>query len=518
MLRTAKMRWGKMHVVCVLYVLTLVSRAEPALDVTVTVDLGHDTGQNFGTVFEGYGGTDGLVCGAGFASAYNTYFRSERLKINFFVRPQDDRAAYQLEPLPRAGDDSGAYPHDLGDDVFIHQWKPKRTYRVWDSASGRWRDLPNAAWPGISAATVRGKRLEVRGNHLVYNGQQIFDWETAGGYRYSYYGQGHLFFYHKVKPVDGVTETKEIVAVPWDPYARDLKVDLTKAKAADLKWHKEFPYAWGQLGNEVLNCTNWGGLYAFDGQTWKVLVEADEKTSYQVYSMINYGDRLMMAQYPTGFLICYDGAAVTTLTDWPPVPKGASTSAREAQTTAIYRGELFVGVWPWSELWRRDPDTQAWVHMQRMFTHPPTHATPVHPYETLTKAAKLVSNDLGQRLTALVPYRDGLIVGTSAKGTHLLLRSAGIEDLTQQQLDDYGALWHLRMPGNLASVIAWRDRPTTLRFVVRSGRMSISQDGEELGAAVLGVPLPADLSEGQIVLGDGVFGPLRGKIRAPTPK
>ena len=489
--------------------------AAPALDVSLTVDFGRDLGQNFGTLFEGRNQAGRLLCGAGFASVYNTYYRGERLALDLFVRPPRDTGDYTLEPLVRAGADSGAYPHGVGGDVFVHVWKPERTYRVWDPAGGQWRSLPNAEWPGHSAATARGQRLEVKGDHVVFDGKPIFNQAAAGGYRYSYFGQGHLFFYRRVKPEAG-EEIKQVVAVPWSPYDEDLTVDLSKAKTAELKWSKEFPYGWGQLGGEVLNCSNWGGLYAFDGSNWKVLVEADEKTSYQIYSMINYGDRLLMAQYPTGFLIAYDGKTVTTLTDWPPVPAGASPHAREAQTTTIYRGELMVGVWPWAELWRRNPDTQAWVFMQRMFTHPAVHATPVHAYEPEAKAAGLVSNDLGQRLTAMVPHRDGLILGTSSKGGAAVLEAADLDFLTPRQREQYGSMYRLRMPGNLTTVIAWRDGPTTLRFVVREGRMTIHQDGRELGSSPLSPGSTPDLSNADITWARGVFGPLTGTIRSKS--
>ena len=488
-----------------------VSSVEADLDVTMTVDLGQDLGQNFGTLFSGTEAEGRLACGAGFAAVYNTYFRSERLKLQFFVRPVKQTAAYTLDPLPRAGSDSGAYPHGLAGDVYVHSYKPERSYRAWQEEAAEWRSLPAEKWPGRSAATVRGQRLEVKGDHIVYAGKRILDEAKAGGYRYSYYGQGHLFFYRKQTTNDGA-EIKQIVAVPWSPYLADQSVDLAQGVAVNLKMMKEFPYAWGQLGNEVLNCSNWGGLYAFDGKRWQVRVEADEKTSYQIYSMVSFDDRLLMAQYPSGLLFSYDGKAVETLTGWPPVPVGASPRVREAQTTAIYRGELLVGVWPWAELWRRDPDAKDWLFMRRMFTHPTLHAVPVHPYEAEAKAGGLVVNDLGQRLTAMVPFRDALILGTSSKGGAAVLEAKGLEFLTPSQRQEYGAMYRLKMPGNLAAMITWRDGPTKLRFRVQSGRMSIHQDGRELATTTLDPELVPDLSVAEIQWGKGVFGPCLGAI------
>ena len=70
------------------------------------------------------------------------------------------------------------------------------------------------------------------------------------------------------------------------------------------------------------------------------------------------------------------------------------------------------------------------------------------------------------------------------------------------------------MPGGLAAVIAWQDRPTTLRFVVREGRMTVHQDGRDLGTAALSPALTPDLSGSEITWGRGVFGPLTGTIRS----
>ena len=39
----------------------------------------------------------------------------------------------------------------------------------------------------------------------------------------------------------------------------------------DLKYDRETPFAIGQLGDEIVNSSNMGGIYAFDGARWKVL-------------------------------------------------------------------------------------------------------------------------------------------------------------------------------------------------------------------------------------------------------
>jgi hypothetical protein len=59
--------------------------------------------------------------------------------------------------------------------------------------------------------------------------------------------------------------------------------------------------------------------------------------------------------------------------------KGVADWSREAQTTTIYRGDLYAGVWPWGELWRLDTVTKKWRLAQRMFSYPQLTAKFGHP-------------------------------------------------------------------------------------------------------------------------------------------
>jgi hypothetical protein len=484
-----------------------------SIDVSITVDFGRDTGQNFGTLFEAQDSDGRLVYGAGFSSVYNTYHRGERYKVQFFIRPSDD-AAYDMQRLPRFSDDTGTYLYPLGDEMIARGYgddygKPV----VWNEATGAWDWIPADQNPGYGPAQVRGKVLTYKDRHLFYDGRLILPAADVGRYGIPYYGQGHLQFYHTHDAADDAEDFIRAVAVPWSPYDDDLTVDMSKAVTMDIKFLREFAYSWGQLGDITVNCSNWGGVYAFNGKQWSVVVEADDKTSYQGYAMINYRDKLYMAQYPTGFLFEFDGDTMTVLNQQPPVPANVTPSAREAQTVQIYRGELFVGVWPWSELWRLDPDTQSWSMLQRMFTHPQPHTDPVHPYEQEAKAADVVINIFGQRLTSLAPLHNDLFITTSSKdGSRATGEPMGF--LSESQRDEYGTVYRMTMPGNLAAVMTWKDQPTTLRFVADGNRMAVYQDGTLIAENATDVLAPIDLSNVTVTSGAGVFGPLVGAVRA----
>jgi len=507
------------------------------IHITVRVELGRDLGQNFGTLFEGRDDMGRLRLGAGFLGVYNTRYRGDRYKVHFFVRSLGDHQLVR-ERLPRATADSGIYLYGLGGDVYAESYGRDALPRRWSPAEGRWVEVPPAERSDPGATIVRGKRLCLRDSRIVYNDRVILDRPARGSYTGLYYGQGFLFFYHRFRPdtASGKDQSRSrsstarddgaasgepssfnrIYAVPWDAYEATT-VDLSRAEVLEPEFVREFPYGYGQLGSEVLNCSNVGGLYAFDvkKRRWRVVVRPLDKVSYQIYSMINYYDRLLMGHYPTGVLLQYDGQQVATLTGWPPVPEGVSPRAREAQTTTIYGGQLFVGVWPWAELWRLDPDDSRWLFVGRMFSHPAVTDKTVHPYESLPKEIGIEGGSFGQRVTSLVPYEDALLVGTSSKRAGEWNEQAA-RLFSPDERDQYGAIYRLTQPANLAATIRWTEGPTTLRFVAKCGRMAVYQDGEELVGKQLDANLLEEFPETRLTFGRGLFGPFTGKVIPPA--
>eukprot|EP00913_Durusdinium_trenchii_P023356 g21934.t1 len=469
----------------------------PEIDVSVTVNFGRDTGQNFGTLFEARDKAGKTVFGAGFVGTYNTRYRADRYQLQFFVRPRKQPDRFQRRKMPRASTDSGIYLYHLRGNAFAEARGKDTTPRQWSSSENQWKDVPVSERTDHGGTLVRGKLLAMKAGRILYDGRVILDQPTIGRYLRLYFARNHLFFYHQHN-VSSSNAFNNVVAVPWNPYADQLKVDLSKAIRLKTIYPREFPYAYGQFKSQVLSCSNIGGLYVFEAGKWRVLLKPDHRVSYQVYSMINFRDRLMMGQYPTGRILEYDGTRIIDRKNAPPVLAGVSTSAREAQTTTIYRGELIVGVWPWAEIWRLDSLTNRWVSMGRMFSQPELTRKTVHPYEAQAKKAQMVTNNLGQRVTALIPHEDSLLVGTSSKGGHAW--SAKNRDiLPDDAREEFGAIYRLTMPGNLAANIQWTEKPTTLRFLATGGRMSIQQDGREIGTTPISAALVEQLPKTRVV-------------------
>ncbi len=485
------------------------------MNFTTRIEFGKDIGQNYGSLFEVPTADGKFVIGAGFVGVYNTHHRMDRYAVQLFVRPTDGQREFSSERLPRIGNKTGTYMYDYDGKVYAHTYEEK-PFCCWDATTETWDTDPART---DSRMHLGDGVLRFGSGNAYYNEEPLLTEPATGGYSRFYYAHGYLCFYHTDRAGDGASRAYEedskgftkLYACAWTPES-EKPIDVSKGVVRTLKYVGETPFAWGQFRTEVLTCSNMGGLYVFDGKEWKMPVEPDNKTSYQIYSMLNFYDRMLMGQYPTGELIEYDGENATVLAGWPPRMEGVSSNAREAQSTTIYGGDLFVGVWPWAEVWRYNQDTSEWFFVQRMFTHPEVTDETTHPYEKECNAHKLVLNWWGQRATSLVPAGDSVYVSTSTKGPGDW--KPELDFVGDDKWKEYGTIHRLKTPGNLSAPVQWKNGPTDLGFVISGDALRITQDGTELGSAKLGPELAAAIAEaaglGDVQWGSGVFGPFAG--------
>jgi hypothetical protein len=444
--------------VAVIVFVTLTARtndgraAELVATFSIEIDLGQDRGQNFGSLFEVRDSKGRVVAGAGFMEVYNTRFRSDRHTLQFFVRPEKEADRFATERYPHPDLDCGVYLFGMNQKLYAWSSVRSNSVRLWDGGNQKWNDAPipktGRVRSGDGMMRLGDGILTFTGNQVAFNDRIILKPPKLGRYYNFYYAAGRLFFYHTYRnEADGFTR---IYACPWTTDSPD-PINLKQATVLQAKYIGATPFAWGQFRGEVLTVSNFGGVYVFDGSAWKTLLEAKKGVSYQVYSMLNYHDRLLLSQYPTGELFEYRGKELKRLEGWPPRLPGVSSRAREAQTMAIYRGDLFVGVWPWAEVWRYNRDEDRWHSLGRMFTHPQVTDKNTHPYEAEADRFKLVTNHWGQRVTGMVPHGNGLVLSTSSKGTSPWFDK--YDFLTEKQRREYGAVIRLTMPGNLSAQI-----------------------------------------------------------------
>ena len=192
----------------------------------------------------------------------------------------------------------------------------------------------------------------------------------------------------------------------------------------------------------------------------------------------------------------------------PPVPEGVSGRAREAQTTVLYGGQLFVGVWPWGELWRYLPDARQWQFQRRMFDHPALSTKIVHPYE-VENGKHDPRNLWGQRVTSLIPNGRSLFVATSAKSP-FQWDAKLFPFLAPERWKSYGMVYQLTMPGHLGAPTRWTGGRTKMVFTIKGNQMVVSQDGEQLASAQLSERLATQIDAvrqlEEVSWGNGIYG------------
>lgn len=474
---------------------------------SIRVDLGKDVGQNFGTLVEVRDATGHVVAGAGFLGDCNTQSRSDRRLLHIYG-PVRGTAAFKPEPLPRINGDAGTYLFEFDNRLFARGRGRgiDGLLRAWDPANRQWEVDTNTIPFSIDVAS---KVLATSPRGATYDGRDILRIDVGeGSVGETYYANGQFIF--RQYDATATPPLNRLVACPWSPGQGAAEWPVDQRQTVPLRTAREFVYAFGQLREQVVAATNTGGLYVFDGDNWRTVLEPDVTVSFQIYSMLNYHDILLMGQYPTGELFAYDGRTLQRRAGWPPVMPGVSHHAREAQTLTLYGGRLYVGVWPWGEVWRLDAGGQVWSLEGRMFTHPQPTAATTHPYENETTAIDPVLNRWGQRVTSMVPWGDSLYIATSAKASTPY--EPKFRFLAGDKWREYGRVYRLRQPGTLAVLTRWKGGPTTFDIEFGPERLSVEQDGQSLGTLQLDPNGWGFQGPLRIEWGKGVFGPLRGKI------
>ncbi|HMP16425.1 MAG TPA: hypothetical protein PKD72_05345 [Gemmatales bacterium] len=479
-------------------------RDTPSVRITLELDLGQDLGQNFGTLFELRDVTGETLLGAGFPGAYNTHDRADRYSLHFYCRTSSEKLS--IESLPRPTTDSGVYLHDVDGQLTARSLLAGKDMapRHWDTSSSQWK---RSTSQNTGAMRVRGKLLTWRTNRADYDGQPILHWSGPGRLELFLYANGQLLARQHF-PEEPVRNGK-LLAMPWSPYS-DAIIDPARAQVLELPTPRAFPYASCPLGEELLITTNIGQVHRLTAQGWSTLRETDGQ-SFQIYASLYTHDRLWLGQYPTGHLFEYRSGKLAHLAEQPPRMPGVSPAARELQTLAIYRGDIYAGLWPWGEVWRYRAGARQWEFVQRFFTHPQPTAATIHPYEKETAAVDTVANLWGQRISSMVPLGEYLYLSTSAKGTPAFdPRFTFLAENHQWQ--EYGMVYRCKLPGQVSAPITWQDKPIRLEFVLENDQLRVLQDGSILASTSLtGETLPPWRSS-RLHWATGLYGNLHGKI------
>lgn len=514
------------HVVALFSQSELKADDHATLTVEVQVDLSGDIGQAFGSLWEAADTEDSVFAGAGFLNAYNTQDRSDRRMLQVYIRTSSP-AEFRKVLLPRPSNDAGTYLYGFDGKLFSFGRNAlDKALRLWDSDNQQWQiDL---ATPPL-AVHVEKHAMYATAQQINYGDQVILQIpQEQGRLGEWYYADGKLIV--RYFSGNGSDARNELVAFPWKPEQETQLVLDSQSNlihqtqnnqhsylVQPLSQPGEFIYSFGQInhrdGIAILAASNQGGVHLLRDGIWRTIREPDGK-SFQIYSSINFHDRILLGQYPTGNLFELVGDQLLQLVDWPPCMKGVSRNAREAQTMVLYGGDLLVGVWPWGEVWRHSSREGQWSLLGRMFSHPDLTDQVTHPYETQTKQLDPVLNRWGQRVTSMVPMGDSLYISTSAKGPNPY--EPKFTFLSEDRHLEYGSVYRYHQPGCLTVPVRWSQKPTKLRFVLTNTSLHVYQDDVILGHSHWQCASSSHVeSHPSIRWGQGVYGRFAGRSLVP---
>ncbi|HOF39663.1 MAG TPA: hypothetical protein PLD73_06285, partial [Candidatus Hydrogenedentes bacterium] len=156
-----------------------------------------------------------------------------------------------------------------------------------------------------------------------------------------------------------------------------------------------------------------------------------------------------------------------------------------------------------------------WEFAGRLFKHPAMRPEIQAPYEQeMNQLGEKVYNLWGQRVTALIPHREGLLASTSNKnGSPSEPRLTFLKGGRDRE---YGEVYRLYLAGHLTAPMVWTGAPIELEFEITPGGMAVSQNGQRLGTANFPPASMDGFAIDQVRWGDGVFGPLQGRLSAES--
>ena len=261
-----------------------VAVTRPETTFTIVLDRGEDIGQNFGTLFEVRSTEGRPLLGAGFLGAYNTFDRADRHVLHVFERSE---APATFEALPRVNGDAGVYLFGRGGRLYARSAADGEdsAIRVFNEATKGW-DMAEGVSPDATA--VADGLLEVGEREVRYKDRTLL--QMAGG-------PGDVWAAPTTPGAGSCSGTTSTATTPGPSDSspgrggpgRPIGSRRRGRSRCQLGKKGEFPYAMGQLRDDLLVTTNQGGVYRLRSDRWEPLRLPDGK-SHQVYAALNMGE------------------------------------------------------------------------------------------------------------------------------------------------------------------------------------------------------------------------------------
>lgn len=487
------------------------------LQINLQISPNNDQGQSLGTLFQLSDNNGKAIAAAGFENGASTFFADNNRQLHFFVQQplsnQNTTVTRVGKPFNNA---VSIRLMTLDNQLFAFTLSPFQI-KQYQSSTGLWIQPDPTQFPYFNKKNVyelatltniqaiAGKPLIFGSSEIQYGSQTIYT---------SPYGTGMTGLYHDGQLHIFIEGTNKLAAklincawLPGQPKPTDCHTSAVSFTTNDgsIQDARDFPYAMNFFRRQLIALPITSGIASIYNQN---LPQQQKKTrfifntdyTFQLYSLLHFYNNLIIGAYPSGSLYSYNGQQLRPL--YPRVPVNGITSdfEREAQTTAIYDGYLFAGVWPWGEVWYYNQQNNQWSDAPiRPFTAPDESTKTIEPYNNESRKAGYVYDAAGQRITSLISFNGSLYLATSAK------------DFERQSLpylkntNDYGAVFKITFPTEVSHKINWT--PTMkFHFVIEKNSMSIYENGKLIEKQKLVQPINWENKTYYLTYGHGIYG------------
>jgi hypothetical protein len=466
---------------------------------TLTLRLGADDGRPLGTIFELRGADGELLAAAHFVDGMQSTATNDGRLMQFYLGSNSDP---ETQVTPPAVVPATARPHPYAPEtvfrlgthngqLLAYPFYETGPVRRWSPAQARWEDFVHPATALSterairSMQTVDNRLLVIYPDKIRFGSRAVrFDPEAFGVFgvydiSLGLYAHGRMFLAVKRLNAD--------LAGGWEVGLLDCGWRHDDTELADCGYHA-IPVAAGTdpssyrvfglhaLGpRRLLVYGLTGYLASYNSGEWDMLVDIDPTRSWQAYSTITFGTKVLIGHYPTGGVFAFDDAGDGR-------PPSLELLGRVEPTPAVRRDEvqalmrlgdgLAAGVWPWGEIFLSQ-DAANWQRLFRAFALPGDEPSYSHPYEST-----IGSNCLGQRAFQVVPTPMGLAFNTTLKNASC---AGWLQALTDEERNEYGSVGFIERTNALSCPFVWSAEPAQISFgVTRDGRMLVTQRGRVL--------------------------------------
>jgi hypothetical protein len=478
-------------------------------EVAVEWRIKDDNGSNPGTFFELWDENGKLIGGAGLNNGVNTQRTTNRQSLSFFLTNNDSILKNQWidmgNPFPQS---------NIWNRIFSYKNKlytfgednNNTSLKYFDTDKNTWNKAPikqpNESSVLIDVFTFNNQLIWVYSNSIYFGNNLIFH-EPSARHRVNAIGfnKGRFFIYSNALN----DSLKNKIYFGEVKRNKDALLLDTKHEFTGLCENPStcFIYGWAGRKDGFLLNTNFGHVYELDENGLRfVYRKEDTDESWQLYGMITVGDSVYSGHYPSGNVYIINQNSVYPMKSPVPVPEGATSAYREAQTFAVYGGHLYCGVWPWGELWAWDFNNDVWEWAGRAFEYPAINEEDAPFVNRLMFNKEKYDNHWGQRIIGLVASDSSLYINTAFKN---VINDSLRSFLLPKEIEQYGKIYKLYTPGQISTEITIKPE-TRLVFRIKNRRMSIEQDGIELIASKLPDDFKFSGRKAKIKTDGGIYG------------